>query len=117
MIFQVAFGAIALTVHESHEKVLNFTFPISVQSYGMMIPRPKELSRLYLFIAPFSLDVSIVMIFISLYFLFSLINITSIIVINLLFFGLFNTDVALSYIYNCLDRTIILRSALSQPIS
>lgn len=59
MIFQVMLGAISLTVHESHEKVVNFTFPISVQNYGMLIPRPKELSRLYLFIAPFSLDVSI----------------------------------------------------------
>lgn len=58
MIFQVLFGATALTVHETYEKVLNYTFPISVQSYGMMIPRPKELSRLYLFVAPFALDVS-----------------------------------------------------------
>lgn len=71
MIFQVAFGAIALTVHETHEKVVNFTFPISVQAYGMLIPRPKELSRLYLFIAPFSLDVSIIMmIFFLLFFTF-----------------------------------------------
>lgn len=58
MIFQVLFGATALTVHETYEKVMNFTFPISVQSYSMMILRPKELSRLYLFIAPFTLDVS-----------------------------------------------------------
>lgn len=58
MIFQVLIGATALTVHETYEKVMNFTFPISVQSYAMMIPRPKELSRLYLFIAPFTLDVS-----------------------------------------------------------
>lgn len=59
MIFQVLFGAVALTVHETYEKVMNYTFPISVQSYGMMIPRPKELSRLYLFIAPFTVDVRI----------------------------------------------------------
>ncbi|XP_055304071.1 ionotropic receptor 93a isoform X1 [Sitodiplosis mosellana] len=52
----VLFGAIALTVHETYEKVLNFTFPISVQAYGMMIPRPKELSRLYLFLSPFTVD-------------------------------------------------------------
>lgn len=59
MIFQVLFGAIALTVHETYEKVVNYTFPISVQAYGMMIPRPKELSRLYLFLSPFTLDVSV----------------------------------------------------------
>lgn len=58
MIFQVLLGATALTVHETYEKLMNFTFPISVQSYSMMILRPKELSRLYLFIAPFQLDVS-----------------------------------------------------------
>lgn len=58
MNFQVLFGATALTVHEAYEKLMNFTYPISVQSYCMMIPRPKELSRLYLFVAPFTLDVS-----------------------------------------------------------
>lgn len=62
-LFQVLFGATALTVHETYEKVVNFTYPISVQSYGMMIPRPKELSRLYLFIAPFTLDVRFIEIF------------------------------------------------------
>lgn len=43
---------------ETHEKIINFTFPISVQAYSMMISRPKELSRLYLFAAPFTLEVS-----------------------------------------------------------
>lgn len=56
--FQVLFGAMAITVSENYEKELNFTYPISVQSYNMLIPRPKELSRLYLFIAPFTMDVS-----------------------------------------------------------
>lgn len=54
---QVLFGATALTVNEYYEKIVNFTYPISVQAHSMLIPRPKELSRLYLFIAPFTLDV------------------------------------------------------------
>lgn len=57
MNFQVLFGAISVTVSENYEKYVNFTYPISVQSYSMLIPRPKELSRLYLFIAPFTVDV------------------------------------------------------------
>lgn len=57
MNFQVLFGAIAITVSGSYEKYVNFTYPISVQSYSMLISRPKELSRLYLFIAPFTVDV------------------------------------------------------------
>lgn len=57
MNFQVLFGAIAITVSENYDKYMNFTYPISVQSYNMLVPRPKELSRLYLFIAPFTIDV------------------------------------------------------------
>ncbi|XP_031629410.1 ionotropic receptor 93a isoform X2 [Contarinia nasturtii] len=52
----VLFGAVGLTVHETYEKMINYTYPISVQAYGMMIPRPKELSRLYLFLSPFTLE-------------------------------------------------------------
>lgn len=55
---QVLFGAMAVTVSGNYDQLLNFTYPISVQAYSMLIPRPKELSRLYLFIAPFTLDVS-----------------------------------------------------------
>lgn len=57
MNFQVLFGAIAITVSENYGQYVNFTYPISIQSYNMLIPRPKELSRLYLFIAPFTVDV------------------------------------------------------------
>lgn len=57
-LLQVVFGATALTVNEYYEKVVNFTYPISVQPYAMLIPRPKELSRLYLFAAPFTIDVN-----------------------------------------------------------
>lgn len=55
---QVLFGAAAVTVTENYQKLINFTYPISVQAHSMLISRPKELSRLYLFIAPFNLDVS-----------------------------------------------------------
>lgn len=55
---QVILGAVAVTVTEKYATEVNFTYPISVQSYGMLISRPKELSRLYLFTAPFTIDVS-----------------------------------------------------------
>lgn len=114
-IIKVLFGAIALTVHETYEKVVNFTFPISVQSYGMMIPRPKELSRLYLFIAPFSLDVRTMIlsfIFCILYpILFSLFNPFH------LFAHTQYIDLAVSYTYDCNNRPIVLWNTLSQPVS
>lgn len=55
---QVLFGAAAITVSDVFDKEVNYTYPISVQSYTMLISRPKELSRLYLFTAPFTIDVS-----------------------------------------------------------
>lgn len=56
---QVLFGAAAVSVTEKYAAEVNFTYPISVQSYSMLISRPKELSRLYLFTAPFTIDVNI----------------------------------------------------------
>lgn len=58
---QVLFGAAAVTVTEKYATEVNFTYPITVQSYSMLISRPKELSRLYLFTAPFAIDVSILL--------------------------------------------------------
>lgn len=56
--FQVLLGAAAITISDIYEKEVNYTYPISVQIYTMLISRPKELSRLYLFTAPFTIDVS-----------------------------------------------------------
>lgn len=52
-------GAAGVTVFEDYTKLFNFTRPISVQKYSLLFSRPKELSRLYLFTAPFSTDASI----------------------------------------------------------
>lgn len=52
-------GAVGVTVNEHYTSTINFTRPISVQSYTLLIARPKELGRLYLFAAPFSGDVFI----------------------------------------------------------
>lgn len=52
-------GAAGITVFEEYTKLFNFTRPISVQKYSLLFSRPKELSRLYLFTAPFSTDASI----------------------------------------------------------
>lgn len=52
-------GAAGVTVFEEYIKLFNYTRPISVQTYNLLFARPKELSRLYLFTAPFSTDASI----------------------------------------------------------
>nr|WJJ63358.1 ionotropic receptor 93a [Pachyrhinus yasumatsui] len=52
----VAMGACAFTVTEGNRKLINFTNPISVQTYTFLVARPKELSRALLFISPFRTD-------------------------------------------------------------
>lgn len=52
-------GAAGVTVFEEYIKIFNYTRPISVQTYNLLFARPKELSRLYLFTAPFSTDVCV----------------------------------------------------------
>ncbi|KAG4075738.1 hypothetical protein HA402_003564 [Bradysia odoriphaga] len=55
--YQIILGAIAATVDENNTHIVNYTRPISIQSYSFLVSRPKELSRLYLFTAPFTVDV------------------------------------------------------------
>ena len=50
-IFLVAIGA---TISEKQKNFLNFTVPISIQPYSFIVSRPKELSRVFLFMAPFT---------------------------------------------------------------
>lgn len=54
----VFMGACGLTISEQSARHVNFTRPFCIQSYAMLIARPKELGRLYLFVAPFATDVS-----------------------------------------------------------
>lgn len=55
----VALAACVFTISSGHEKVfMNFTVPISTQSYTFLVARPKELSRALLFMLPFTKDVN-----------------------------------------------------------
>ncbi|XP_015840718.1 ionotropic receptor 93a isoform X1 [Tribolium castaneum] len=52
----VAFGACAFTVTEESKRLINFTSPISTQTYTFLVSRPRELSRALLFMSPFTGD-------------------------------------------------------------
>ncbi|CAH1987367.1 unnamed protein product [Acanthoscelides obtectus] len=52
----VAMGACALTVLEAVKNSVNYTIPISTQTYSFLAARPRELSRALLFISPFTGD-------------------------------------------------------------
>nr|CAH7714859.1 unnamed protein product [Callosobruchus chinensis] len=52
----VAMGACALTVLEDVKNVVNYTIPVTTQSYSFLAARPRELSRALLFISPFTSD-------------------------------------------------------------
>lgn len=54
----VAFGACAFTITEENKQLINFTSPISTQTYTFLVSRPRELSRALLFMSPFTGDVS-----------------------------------------------------------
>lgn len=49
-------AAAGTTINERYKRFLNFTMPISIQPYSFMVAKPRELSRIYLFAAPFTYD-------------------------------------------------------------
>lgn len=49
-------AAVAATIDEPHKKRFNYTQPISVQKYTFILRQPDEVSRIYLFTAPFTLE-------------------------------------------------------------
>ncbi|CAH1286826.1 unnamed protein product [Chrysodeixis includens] len=53
---QGAIAAAAFTVLADHTPGINYTMPVSIQSYSFMIARPRELSRALLFLLPFTTD-------------------------------------------------------------
>ncbi|XP_055690671.1 ionotropic receptor 93a [Lutzomyia longipalpis] len=53
---KVFFAAVGATVNEKYKRFLNYTIPISIQPYNFIVSRPRELSRLYLFMAPFTAE-------------------------------------------------------------
>ncbi|XP_055591068.1 ionotropic receptor 93a [Uranotaenia lowii] len=55
---KILLAAVGATVSPKQKKYINFTVPISIQSYSFIVSRPKELSRVFLFLSPFTLDVS-----------------------------------------------------------
>lgn len=50
--------AAGLTIDEYEKLPFNFTVPVSIQKYTFISQRPGEVSRMYLFTAPFQLNVS-----------------------------------------------------------
>lgn len=54
----VAFAACAVSITSNLKHHINYTIPISTQSYNLLVARPRELSRALLFISPFTGDVS-----------------------------------------------------------
>ena len=54
---KVFFAACAYTVYENRKTLINYTIPVSMQTYALLAPKPKVLSRALLFIAPFSNEV------------------------------------------------------------
>ncbi|KAG5884877.1 hypothetical protein JTB14_025041 [Gonioctena quinquepunctata] len=52
----VALGACAVTITDELKHLINFTKPISTQTYTFLVARPRELSRALLFISPFTGD-------------------------------------------------------------
>nr|AMM70658.1 ionotropic receptor 93a [Heliconius melpomene rosina] len=53
---RAALAAAAFTVLSDHNPGINYTIPISTQTYSFMIARPRELSRALLFLLPFTTD-------------------------------------------------------------
>uniref|UniRef100_A0A182QEU3 Ionotropic glutamate receptor C-terminal domain-containing protein n=1 Tax=Anopheles farauti TaxID=69004 RepID=A0A182QEU3_9DIPT len=52
----ILLAAIGSTVNEKQKKFVSFTDPISIQTYSFIISRPRELSRVLLFLSPFGPD-------------------------------------------------------------
>uniref|UniRef100_A0A182IAI4 Ionotropic glutamate receptor C-terminal domain-containing protein n=1 Tax=Anopheles arabiensis TaxID=7173 RepID=A0A182IAI4_ANOAR len=53
---KILLAAIGATVNEKQKKFVSFTDPISIQTYSFVISRPRELSRVLLFLSPFGSD-------------------------------------------------------------
>uniref|UniRef100_A0A182FK55 Ionotropic glutamate receptor C-terminal domain-containing protein n=1 Tax=Anopheles albimanus TaxID=7167 RepID=A0A182FK55_ANOAL len=53
---KILLAAIGTTVTEKRKKQISFTDPISIQTYSFIISRPRELSRVLLFLSPFGSD-------------------------------------------------------------
>ncbi|KAJ8716806.1 hypothetical protein PYW07_003433 [Mythimna separata] len=53
---QGALAAASFTVLSDPMRGINYTMPVSIQSYAFMIARPRELSRALLFLLPFTSD-------------------------------------------------------------
>ncbi|XP_055527509.1 ionotropic receptor 93a [Wyeomyia smithii] len=49
-------AAVGATVSEKQKKFITFSKPISIQTYSFIVSRPKELSRVFLFLSPFTVD-------------------------------------------------------------
>ncbi|CRL07373.1 CLUMA_CG020350, isoform A [Clunio marinus] len=50
----IILGAVANTINERYKRLINFSVPISIQPYSFLVAKPKEISRIYLFAAPFT---------------------------------------------------------------
>uniref|UniRef100_W8BGJ6 Glutamate receptor ionotropic, delta-1 n=2 Tax=Ceratitis capitata TaxID=7213 RepID=W8BGJ6_CERCA len=50
-------AALAATIDEPDKKSFNYTVPISVQTYTFIARQPDEVSRIYLFTAPFTTEI------------------------------------------------------------
>lgn len=55
---QIILGAVASTINERYKRMINFSVPISIQPYSFIVSKPKAISRIYLFTAPFTAGVS-----------------------------------------------------------
>ncbi|XP_020712212.2 ionotropic receptor 93a [Athalia rosae] len=51
---KVLLAACAATISESRKTVLNFTRPVSIQTYSLLTSRPRHLSRALLFMSPYT---------------------------------------------------------------
>lgn len=56
---RIILGAVASTINERYKRMINFSIPISIQPYSFIVAKPKEISRIYLFTAPFTTGVSL----------------------------------------------------------
>lgn len=56
---RIILGAVASTVNERYKRLVNFSVPISIQPYSFLVAKPREISRIYLFTAPFTHGVCI----------------------------------------------------------
>ncbi|KAH8343645.1 hypothetical protein KR059_002422, partial [Drosophila kikkawai] len=53
---QFFIAAVAATVEDPDQKPFNYTQPVSVQKYSFITRQPDEVSRIYLFTAPFTME-------------------------------------------------------------